>query len=291
MRISTSLNIFWEVGVEIQNAMERCAKAGFEALDFNLTDYQRMEYPPFLDSKGEEWAAHISRTAESFGLAFTQMHAPIFPKFSVGKETERYTTMSHDSLRIAGVMGIPWVVWEPDVTPGDYGEKHRKEVFQKNQEFFDPLVKIAERYNTGVCLENVPDSMGKSRGCPKWVSSEAIELCELVDSFNSPRVGICWDTGHAHMQGLEQRKELRILGDRLKVLHIQDNNGQADQHLLPFMGTVNWKDVMDGLYDINYAGDFTYEVHNAIWHLPDTLKDPMMRYAVELGKILVQRNF
>lgn len=57
------------------------------------------------------------------------------------------------------------------------------------------------------------------------------------------------------------------------------------------MGTVNWKDVMDGLHDINYAGDFTYEVHNAIRHLPDTLKDPMMRYAVELGKILVQRNF
>ena len=89
MKISTSLNIFWEVGVEIQDALERCAKAGFEALDFNLTDYQRMESPPFLNSKGEEWAAHISRTAESFGLAFTQMHAPIFPKFAVRKETER----------------------------------------------------------------------------------------------------------------------------------------------------------------------------------------------------------
>ena len=63
-----------------------------------------MESPPFLNSKGEEWAAYIiSRTAESFGLAFTQMHAPIFPKFAVGKETERYTTMNHNSLRIAAV--------------------------------------------------------------------------------------------------------------------------------------------------------------------------------------------
>ena len=87
MKISTSLNIFWGVGVEIQDALERCAKAGFEALDFNLTDYQRMESIPFLKSKGEEWAAHISRTAESFGLAFTQMDAPICPKFAVEKET------------------------------------------------------------------------------------------------------------------------------------------------------------------------------------------------------------
>ena len=62
-----------------------------------------MESPPFLNSKGEEWAAHISRTTESFGLAFTQMHAPIFPKFAVGEETERYTTMNHNSLRIAAV--------------------------------------------------------------------------------------------------------------------------------------------------------------------------------------------
>ncbi|MDP6505490.1 MAG: TIM barrel protein, partial [Planctomycetota bacterium] len=128
-------------------------------------------------------------------------------------------------------------------------------------------------------------------GCPKWVSSHGAELRELVDGFQSSRVGVCWDTGHAHMQGLEQGGELRTLGERLKMLHIQDNNGKTDQHLLPFMGTVDWKDIMDALYDINYAGDFTYEVHNAIRHLPDTLKDPMMEYAVALGKTLIDRNF
>jgi sugar phosphate isomerase/epimerase len=219
------------------------------------------------------------------------MHAPIFPKFVEGEITERMTEMSHDSLRIAGVMGVPWVVWEPDVTAGDYGDEHRKEVFRMNYEFFAPLVDTAEKHDTGVCLENVPDCMGSSRGCPKWVSSHGSELCELVDGFQSSRVGVCWDTGHAHMQGLEQGGELRTLGERLKMLHIQDNNGKADQHLLPFMGTVDWKDIMDALYDINYAGDFTYEVHNAIRHLPDTLKDPMMKYAVALGKTLIDRNF
>ena len=37
MKRSTSLNTFWDVGVEIEDALERCAKAGLEALDFNLT--------------------------------------------------------------------------------------------------------------------------------------------------------------------------------------------------------------------------------------------------------------
>ena len=46
-----------------------------------------MESLPFLKSKGEEWAAHISTIEESFGLAFTQMDAPICPKFAVEKET------------------------------------------------------------------------------------------------------------------------------------------------------------------------------------------------------------
>jgi sugar phosphate isomerase/epimerase len=199
--------------------------------------------------------------------------------------------MSHDSLRIAGLLGVPWVVWEPDVTPGDYGEAHRREIFQKNHEFFDPLVETAEKHNTGVCLENMPDSIAKrTRECPEWVSSTGEKLCELVDSFQSPRVGVCWDTGHAHMQGLEQGKDLRLLGGRLKMLHIQDNNGQTDQHLLPFMGTIKWKDIMDALYDIDFWGDFTYEVHNAIRHLPDNLKDAMMQYSVALGKALIERK-
>ncbi len=56
-------------------------------------------------------------------------------------------------------------------------------MFPQNHAFFDPLVKTAERYNTGAYLENVPDAMGKSQGCPKRVSSAAVELRELVDSF------------------------------------------------------------------------------------------------------------
>ncbi len=291
MKLSTSLNIFWDVGVELERAIERCAEAGFEALDFNLSDFRRMDDPPFLGPQGEEWAEGIRDKAASVGLSFTQMHGPQFPKFVEGEVTERMTAMSHDSLRIAGVMGIPWVVWEPDVTAGDYEEEHRKEVFRMNYEFFGPLVETAEKHDTGVCLENVPDSMGKSRDCPKWVCSHAVELCELVDVFQSQRVGVCWDTGHAHMQGLKQGKELHILGERLRMLHIQDNNGQADQHLLPFMGTIDWRDIMDALYDIHYAGDFTYEVHNAVRHLPDSLKDSMLRYSVALGKALIERNF
>ena len=48
---------------------------------------------------------------------------------------------------------------------------------------------------------------------------------------------------------------------------------------------------MDALYGIQYAGDFTYEIHNAVRHLPDSLKDPMLRYSVALGKGLIGRNF
>ena len=36
-----------------------------------------------------------------------------------------------------------------------------------------------------------------------------------------------------------------INGDKLIALHLHDNDGISDQHLLPFDGTVNWKNIME----------------------------------------------
>ena len=292
MNLSTSLNIFWDTGIDVHEGIVLCARVGFGALDFNLTDYQRMEHPPFLDPEGDDWTRSVRRTADAQGLSFTQLHAPIYRKFVETVESARLTGMGFDSLRVAKLLGVPWVVWEPDTTPGEYGAEFRREASRRNREFFDPFVEEAEKLGVGICLENCADRFAEGwNGSSHWIGAEPDDLCELVDSFSSDHVGVCWDTGHAHVQGLDQWDALHIVGDRLKMLHIQDNDGRSDQHLLPFMGSIDWRKFMNALADIDYAGDFTYEVHNSIRTLPNALKDPMMRYAVSLGNTLISREF
>ncbi|MDQ3813447.1 MAG: sugar phosphate isomerase/epimerase, partial [Armatimonadota bacterium] len=110
------------------------------------------------------------------------------------------------------------------------------------------------------------------------------ELITLVDAFAHPLIGVCWDAGHAQIQGVAQGAALRALGQRLKATHIQDNDGRADQHLLPYYGRVNWGEIVGALRAIEFAGDFTYEVHNSIRPLPDELRDDALRFAVRVGR-------
>jgi sugar phosphate isomerase/epimerase len=50
---------------------------------------------------------------------------------------------------------------------------------------------------------------------------------------------VCFDTGHAHMAGGVQ-PAFRMLRDRIAVMHVNDNHGDKDEHLLPYEGEIDW---------------------------------------------------
>lgn len=72
--------------------------------------------------------------------------------------------------------------------------------------------------------------------------------------------GICWDTGHGNLNKINQPEAIRQMGKRLKALHINDNRGEKDEHQLPYLGNISWEPLMLALKEVEYAGDFTYEV-------------------------------
>ena len=59
-------------------------------------------------------------------------------------------------------------------------------------------------------------------------------------------LGFCFDTGHAHIMGGVER-EFDLMKDRIKSLHVHDNDGKKDSHLFPTLakgGTIPWDRVM-----------------------------------------------
>ncbi len=48
--------------------------------------------------------------------------------------------------------------------------------------------------------------------------------------------------------------------DRLISIHVSDNDGKEDLHLLPFEGNIPWVKVVRALRDIEYGGPFVYEI-------------------------------
>lgn len=66
-------------------------------------------------------------------------------------------------------------------------------------------------------------------------------------NLNSPVVGICYDCGHDNVY-CKSYDVLQYLDRPVWTTHLHDNNGQKDQHLLPFCGNVDWDNIIEKLY-------------------------------------------
>jgi len=100
-----------------------------------------------------------------------------------------------------------------------------------------------------ICLENLA------------VRADAAHLLDLIHEAGGRNLGICLDTGHLHMAGGHPADFVREAGLHLKALHIADNEGSVDQHLMPFgRGTVDWSGFVQELGEIPYQGLFNFEI-------------------------------
>lgn len=106
--------------------------------------------------------------------------------------------------------------------------------------------------------------------------------------MNSPALGICLDTGHLNLVQGDPCKFLEEAGDKLIALHIADNLGNADHHMLPCgRGTVNWKAFMPKLKESPYRGLFNFEVPGERCSMR-ALQRLKLKYALELGRLMFE---
>jgi sugar phosphate isomerase/epimerase len=299
MLLATSLNVFHVGGslVPYERAMERCVEAGFDAIDFSFTDYWR----PMMHERirgqfrMDDLTGPARSKAEALGVPLVQTHASGLQRLDQPPQTPATTfAFFEETLRWAGELGIPWVVFHAGTIAGPWDAQHMAELRQRNIDAFGTLLKTAEPLGVGIAIENFGDSMAHpSLRSERSYCATPAELVDLVDAINSPLVGICWDSGHAHVQRLDQYQALLAVGHRLKATHIQDNDGVVDQHYLPYqphhLGPlgIDWDGVMRALREINYQEAFCYEVHSAFNGVPDVLRNDLLRYAAKLGRHLM----
>lgn len=84
-------------------------------------------------------------------------------------------------------------------------------------------------------------------------------FCEEVGAEN---LGICVDSGHCHLNGLDVPSVIRTCGSRLCETHFHDNYGERDEHNPLGQGTVDWPGIVQALREIRYTGLITFEQRN-----------------------------
>lgn len=85
------------------------------------------------------------------------------------------------------------------------------------------------------------------------------EVLEIIEMAGRPNVGINFDVNHlfpaAAIPGL-----IRKAGDKILSVHISDQDDQ-ERHWLPFLGKLDWTEVLAALVDVGYSGPLVYETH------------------------------
>lgn len=209
----------------------------------------------FYSEDEHEFQAYIRMIKDKcgeLGMDFVQSHAPMGKPLAGDEDAERLIQVTKYCIRSAAALDIPHVV----VHSGYLPDISKEECFERNKVFFDDLLAEAEKYGVNVLVENFNKM---TRDNIFWIDN-ATDLRTMIDLVDHPLFHAVWDAGHANLQDMPQHEELALLGDHVLALHVQDNMGDRDTHLMPFFGTLNLDDLMKGLKDIGYKGAFNFEV-------------------------------
>jgi protein FrlC len=82
----------------------------------------------------------------------------------------------------------------------------------------------------------------------------------MIEEIGSERLGILLDTGHAHVNGEDLAEAVRKLAGVPLHIHIDDNHGDSDAHLIPGEGSIDFKPFVQALGEIDYQGFLSAEL-------------------------------
>lgn len=89
----------------------------------------------------------------------------------------------------------------------------------------------------------------------------------MIEDIGSGRLGILLDTGHANINGENLAEVVTQLKDVPLHIHIDDNHGDGDAHLIPGEGNIDFVPFAEALKKIGYQGfvsaelGFQYTLH------------------------------
>lgn len=151
---------------------------------------------------------------------------------------DEYEKLIINNIRQCGNFQIPTVVIH--LTEGN-NPPHVSEIGLNR---IRKMVDMAENSNVKIALENLR-------------KSEHMDCA--FQEISSPKLGLCYDSGHNNCF-TPKRDFLKQYGDKLFALHLHDNDGIDDLHMIPFDGNIEWYKIKSQIEDICYKGPIALKV-------------------------------
>lgn len=248
MKLATTTGDFARITPDQVDTLAYIAEAGFKYIDYNFdVDYD--EKRGFFGEEPEKHLENIKAKAKELGLKFVQAHSQMGAP--IAEDNADFIEATKKCIAICAELEIPNIVVHSGYRMG----LTREETFIENKKFFLDILEYADTLGINVLVENFNKM---SIDGMYWIDN-VHDLADFIKFVGHKRLHAVWDVGHGNMQELSQYEAVKILGDELYALHVQDNDKDDDLHMFPLLGTANIDALMHGLIEIGYKGYFTFE--------------------------------
>lgn len=201
----------------------------------------------------------IKRQLEKKGILVKAIHMPINGvDISHPEEYERTKSVREVEkiVLMASHLNADLVVVHPGGKAKSCDDKRNR--MNRSIESLQEIIDFSQKWGIKIALENtLPGRIGD-----RWE-----DLQKIIERISSKSLGICLDTGHLLLNyqeiskgDLNLDKEGINWQDNLFHIHIHDNDGRLDLHILPQDGLFPWTSFMTFVREINYNKTLIIEI-------------------------------
>jgi sugar phosphate isomerase/epimerase len=255
MRFGISTHLFHDRRLE-RGHLAQIAAHGFETIELFATRSH-------FDYGDESAIAALKGWLGETGLTLGSVHAPITASFGAGDRWEptfstaaadrerRESTVREAEVALRLAAQIPYEVLVVHLGTPTSRESQGDNQRAAAQRSAEEICAAAAPYGVNVAFEVIPNRL-----------SDAGSLVTLLEQDLEVRhAGICFDFGHAHLQG-DVADAIETAAEHIVATHVHDNRGREDEHLVPGRGTIDWDAALITMQKIGYAGTYLMELAN-----------------------------
>lgn len=252
MTFGYSTNVYTRF--KLLQALEMIADIGFAGVEI-MCDQPHL-YPP-------EWSqndlAELKETLARLHLKVTNLNSftlyavgdVILPSWIEADLAQRQIRIQHteNCLRLAAQLGCKNVSIPPGGPAGRMLESEALALFRQGLEQVIPL---AEALNVLLLIE--PE--------PFLLIENTPQALALMQDIRSDQVGLNFDIGHFFCAGENPAEAFDRLFQWVGHVHIEDIAAdRSHNHLIPGLGAIHFKEVLQRMTTLQYRGDMTLELY------------------------------
>jgi len=211
-----------------------------------------IEAPPsFLKDFDDQTVSANAERLAAGGVGIYACHGPFSDADDISATDPAARADALDKQKIAlrhtACAGAKCMVMHPSSPVSETDAPARLDNFRKG---LDELLKVAEQIGVKVAMENM---------LPGYLCSHSSDVRAILEEFDSPFLGICFDIGHANVGPEGIWDGIAALQDRIISFHLHDNDGTRDIHLQPPYGSIDWPDLGAKLTGANFPFPLSVE--------------------------------